>query len=110
MLAGCLVSGLMVGPVWAVSWEVSTRSAGSGAYDADVNDPEPTSEIPRPHLLEIPFVWFAVQLVEWAIVVALVWTVVPRTWPMPLLWAIWILVLGAVATVNYSIRRRFIPR
>lgn len=67
-------------------------------------------EAQRVHLLEIPVVWFAFQLVEWAIVVGLVWAVVPKTWPTPLLWAIWIFVLAAIATLNFSIRRRFIPR
>jgi thiamine kinase-like enzyme len=28
VLAGCLVSGLMVGPVWGLSWEVSTLTEG----------------------------------------------------------------------------------
>lgn len=68
--------------------------------------PEPA----RPHLLEIPVVWFAVLLAEWAILGPLLWALVPRRWPDPLEIAAWVVVLVAVTALNYSIRRRFIPR
>jgi hypothetical protein len=114
VLAGCLVSGLMVGPVWGVSWEVSTRSIGEGAYDGLMRQPRledaPIAEHQRVHPLEIPLVWFGVLLAESAILAPLIWAVVPRTWPLPALVAIWVLALGAIGALNYAIRRRFIPR
>jgi len=66
--------------------------------------------VPRPHLLEIPVVWFGVLLAEWAVLGPLLWALVPRHWPDPLEIGAWLFVLGAVTALNYSIRRRFIPR
>lgn len=71
---------------------------------------DPVAENQRVHPLEIPLVWFGVLLAEWAILAPLIWALVPRTWPLPALVAIWVLALGAIASLNYAIRRRFIPR
>ena len=67
--------------------------------------PEPA----RPHLLEIPVVWFALHLVEYAIFVGLISPVAPRTWSTPVMAAISFLVIGGLTALNYAIRRRFIP-
>jgi hypothetical protein len=105
----------MFEPVWGPTRGVSTpgRPRAEGAYDPSVDDHDLASdedpEIPRPHVLEIPFVWFGIQLAEWAIVVSLIVAAVPRTWPTGAVVAVWIVALGVVATVNYAIRRRFIP-
>jgi hypothetical protein len=82
------------------------------AYGAGVSEPEATgrADDQRIHLLEIPVVWFGLQLVEWAIVVGLIWPFVPPTWPVPLQAAVWVVVLGAVTALNFAIRRRFVPR
>jgi len=55
-------------------------------------------------------VWFGVLLAEWAVLGPLLWALVPRHWPDPLEIGAWLFVLGAVTALNYSIRRRFIPR
>ena len=76
-----------------------------------MSDPRATDDpdSPRVHPLEIPVVWFAVHLVEFAIVVGLLWPRVPSDWPTPVLVGISILVFGALTALNYVIRRRFIP-
>jgi NADH:ubiquinone oxidoreductase subunit 3 (subunit A) len=69
-----------------------------------------TREPQRIHLLEIPFVWFGIQLVELAIVTPLIWALVPRTWPTAVVITAWVVALAVLTALNYSIRRRFIPR
>jgi len=49
-----LVAGFMVGPVWGLTWEVSTLLASQKGYDRDVGD---NDRIPRLRLLENPLVW-----------------------------------------------------
>jgi hypothetical protein len=63
----------------------------------------------RVHPLEIPFVWFVLLLVEWAIIARVLVEVVPASWPTGAVVAVWIAALAGVSTLNYAIRRRFVP-
>jgi drug/metabolite transporter (DMT)-like permease len=72
--------------------------------------PDEGSPVPRVHPLEIPFVWFGLQLVELGIVTVLFRLFLPRDWPWGLDWAIWLVLLIGLTIVNYRIRRLFIPR
>lgn len=96
-MGGCLLS---VNPV------ADLRLLKRTITVVDEHDPS----VPRPHPLEIPFVWFAILLAEAAIFVPLIRALIPRTTPAPLAIAIWIVALGALTAMNYAIRRRFIPR
>jgi drug/metabolite transporter (DMT)-like permease len=64
------------------------------------------------HPLEVPFVWFGLQLLELAVIVPalLFWVPDPGQWPEAARIAVWIIVLIAVTAMNYTIRCRFIPR
>ena len=64
----------------------------------------------RVHPLEIPLVWFGINLAEWLIVSSLLVAVLPDAWPTALIVAVWVVTLGVVAASNYWVRRRFIPR
>jgi drug/metabolite transporter (DMT)-like permease len=63
------------------------------------------------HPLEIPAIWFGVQLVGLMILIPalLFWVPDPGEWPEAARWAVWILVLFGLTAMNYAIRRRFIP-
>jgi hypothetical protein len=71
--------------------------------------PHSDPDFQRVRLLEIPFVWFAVQVAEWLIVGSLLWYVVPHSWPAPAIVAVWVLALAALTSLNVAIRRRFVP-
>ena len=68
------------------------------------------SPVPRVHPLEIPFVWFGLQLIEYAIVWLLMKTFLPETLSGAVMWAIFIVLMVGLTIANYQIRRRFIPR
>jgi hypothetical protein len=65
--------------------------------------------IPRVHVLEIPVVWFLLQLVEYGALILILRIVVPEDWPLPVTSGLAFALLVAVVLVNYRIRRRFIP-
>ena len=71
---------------------------------------EDRSPVPRVHPLEIPFVWFGLQLIEYAIVWLLVTTLLPEGMPGPVGWALILMLMIGLTILNYRIRRRFIPR
>jgi hypothetical protein len=75
--------------------------------DARSNEPSPA---PRVHPLEVPFVWFGIQFIEFAIVWGLMLTLVPEDIPTVLGITIFVAIMAGIAVVNYRIRRRFIPR
>jgi hypothetical protein len=66
--------------------------------------------VPRVHPLEIPFVWFGIQFIEFAIVWGLMLTLVPEDIPTFVGITIFVAVMAGIAVMNYRIRRRFIPR
>jgi hypothetical protein len=66
--------------------------------------------VPKVHPLEIPFVWFGLQLIEFGIVWLLISTFVPETTPAGVGIAAFLAIWVAVSIINYRIRRRFIPR
>jgi hypothetical protein len=72
--------------------------------------PDEESPVPRVHLLEIPFVWFGLQLAEYAIVWLLITRFLPETMPGSVGWTLLIVLMGGLTILNYRIRRRFIPR
>jgi hypothetical protein len=72
--------------------------------------PDEGSSVPRAHLLEIPFVWFGLQLLELGVVIVLFRLYLPRDWPWGVYVVIWLVLLIGLTIVNYRIRRRFIPR
>ncbi|MGH2640698.1 MAG: hypothetical protein ACRDGO_03255 [Actinomycetota bacterium] len=72
--------------------------------------PDEESPVPRVHPLEIPFVWFGLQLIEYVIVWGLISTLLPDTMPGPVGWALILVVIAGLTILNYRIRRRFIPR
>ena len=65
--------------------------------------------IPRVHVLEIPVVWFLLQLVEFGLLILILRIVVPEDWPLLITSGLALALLAAVVLVNYRIRRRFIP-
>lgn len=72
--------------------------------------PHEGSPVPRVHPLEIPFVWFGLQLIEYAIVWLLITTLLPDSMPGPVGWALLLVLMVGLTILNYMIRRRFIPR
>jgi hypothetical protein len=72
--------------------------------------PDEGSPVPRVHPLEIPFVWFGLQLIELGIATVLFRLSLPRDWPSGVYWATWLVLLIGLTIVNYRVRRRFIPR
>ena len=72
--------------------------------------PDQRRPVPRVHPLEVPFVWFGIQLIEFAIVLLLMRRFVPEDVPVGIGIAAFIALWVAVSIVNYRIRRRFIPR
>ena len=107
----------MVESVWAVHpGSVNPRMTdgrlGPGtSYDDYMESfPEKGSPVPHVHPLEIPFVWFGLQLVEYAIVWLLMDTFLPETTSAWAAWAIFLVLIVGLTIANYRIRRRFIPR
>jgi len=81
------------------------------SYDDSMESfPSKGSPVPRVHPLEVPFVWFGLQLLELGIVALLFRLYLPRDWPWGVSIAVWLVLLVALTIVNYRIRRRFIPR
>jgi hypothetical protein len=78
-----------------------------GRMDARPNERSP---VPKAHPLEIPFVWFGIQLIEFAAVWLLISTFVPEDTPAGVGIAAFLAIWVAVSIINYRIRRRFIPR
>ena len=64
---------------------------------------------PRVHVLEIPVVWFLLQLLEYTLLILVFQSIVPESWPVSIDVSLAVAILGAFAFVNYRIRRRFIP-
>lgn len=64
------------------------------------------------HPLEVPFVWFGLQLLELVVLVPMLlfWVPNPGQWPEAARVAVWIAALIGLTVINYGIRRRFIPR
>jgi len=64
------------------------------------------------HPLEVPFVWFGLQLLELVVLVPLLlfWVPDQGQWPEAARVAVWIAALIGLTVINYRIRRRFIPR
>ena len=62
------------------------------------------------HPLEIPFVWFGLQFIEFAIVCLLISTFVPDDWPVAVPITLFFVLMVGITVANYRIRRRFIPR
>jgi hypothetical protein len=77
------------------------------SMDARRNERSP---VPRVHPLEVPFVWFGIQLVEFMIVLLLMRRFVPEDVPTAVGVTILVVLMAGLAVVNYRIRRRFIPR
>jgi drug/metabolite transporter (DMT)-like permease len=72
--------------------------------------PDQESPVPRVHPLEIPFVWFGLQLAEYTIAWLLITAILPATTPGPVAWALILVLMVGLTILNYRIRRRFIPR
>jgi hypothetical protein len=72
--------------------------------------PEDRSPVPRVHPLEIPFVWFGIQFIEFAIVFVLMQRLLPEDIPAVVGITIFIGLMIGIAVGNYRVRRRFIPR
>lgn len=72
--------------------------------------PDGRSPVPRVHPLEIPFVWFGIQFIEFAIVWLLIQRVVPDDVPTVVGVTILLVLIGGLVVLNYWIRRKFIPR
>jgi hypothetical protein len=72
--------------------------------------PDGPSRVPKVHPLEIPFVWFGIQLLEFGAVWLLISALVPETTPAGVGIAAFLAVWAPVSILNYRIRRRFIPR
>ena len=72
--------------------------------------PEDRSPVPRVHPLEIPFVWFGIQFIEFAIVWVLMQRLLPEDIPTVVGLTIFLGLMALIAVGNYRIRRRFIPR
>jgi hypothetical protein len=72
--------------------------------------PDQQGPVPRVHPLEVPFVWFGIQFIEFAIVWVLISTFVPEDWPVGVPITLFFVLMAGIAVANYRIRRRFIPR
>jgi hypothetical protein len=72
--------------------------------------PDEGSPVPRVHPLEIPFVWFGLQLIEYAIVWLLITNFLPEGMLGAVGWALLLVLMVGLTILNYRIRRRFIPR
>ena len=72
--------------------------------------PDEGSPVPRVHPLEIPFVWFGLQLIEYGIVWWLMKTFLPAAVSAWAAWAIFLVLMVGLTFSNYRIRRRFVPR
>ena len=72
--------------------------------------PDEGSPVPRVHPLEIPFVWFGLQLIEYAAVWLVITSLLPEGIPGPVGWALLVVLVVGLTILNYRIRRRFIPR
>ncbi len=64
------------------------------------------------HPLEVPAVWFGLQLVELFVLIPalLFWVPDPGVWPEAARISVWVVALVGITIVNYAIRRRYIPR
>jgi hypothetical protein len=100
-----LVSGFMVESVWGLTCEVSTLGSPWPGPEARLT---PMTN-PRVHPLEVPFVWFAVHLVELALLVVAARTLLPDELPDWTVVTLWVAALVGVWSLNYAIRRRFLP-
>ena len=91
-----MVIGLVVGIFIAIPFVLWQRG-------------EPTRSM---HPLEYPLIWFGLQAVELLVIVpaSLFWVPDPGVWPEALRAAVWLVALIGVTFLNYSLRRRFIPR
>lgn len=72
--------------------------------------PDQRRPVPRVHPLEVPFVWFGIQLIEFAIVWLLIQRVVPDDVPTVVGVTILLVLMASLVVLNYWIRRKFIPR
>jgi hypothetical protein len=72
--------------------------------------PDQRGPVPKVHPLEVPFVWFGIQFIEFAIVWILISTFVPEDWPVAVPITLFFGLTACTAVANYRIRRRFIPR
>ncbi len=81
------------------------------SYDGSMESrPDQRHPVPRVHPLEIPFVWFGIQLIEFGVVLLLMRRFVPGDAPTAVGVTILVVAMAGLAVVNYRIRRRFIPR
>jgi hypothetical protein len=81
------------------------------SYDGSMEShPDERRPVPRPHPLEIPFVWFGIQFIEFAVVWLLIQRVVPDDVPTVVGVTILLVLMGGLVVLNYWIRRTFIPR
>ena len=106
-----LLALFMVESVSATRYAVSTprttdgRPGGRTIYDGSMESrPEQQRPVPKVHPLEVPFVWFGIQFIEFAIVWLGISAFVPEDWPVA------VPIMAGIAVANYRIRRRFIPR
>jgi hypothetical protein len=72
--------------------------------------PDRQRAVPRVHPLEIPFVWFGIQFIEFVIVWGLMLMLVPEDIPTAVGIMIFVAIWAGIAIMNYRIRRKFIPR
>ena len=80
-------------------------------YDDSMESrPDRAAPGPAVHPLEIPFVWFGVQFIEFGIVWMLISTFVPDDWPVVVPITLFFGLMVGISVANYRIRRRFIPR
>ena len=112
-----LLALFMVDSVSALRWGVSTPDrpmavpVGGPSYDDSMESPpDQRRRVPRIHPLEIPFVWFGIQFIEFAIVFLLISTFVPDDWPVVVPITLFFGLMVGISVANYRIRRRFIPR
>ena len=81
------------------------------SYDGSMEPhPDEGRPVPRVHPLEIPFVWFGIQFIEFAVVWLLIQRVVPDDVPTVVGVTILLVLMAGLVAMNYWIRRRFIPR
>jgi ABC-type transport system involved in multi-copper enzyme maturation permease subunit len=72
-----------------------------------MTDPE---GVPRIHPLENPFVWFLLQASEYVVATLLLSLLLPNHLPLGVGLAIFVTLIVGITSLNYAIRRRFIPR